>query len=135
LIILPIDNLKLADPDRRAAFLGVTVIDVNADGKGQVDLAVALKALGERGLTRVLVEGGAGLTAAFLSARLVDRLVWGHAPMVIGGDGISAVGGLDLAGLADSRAFQPVFTETVGDDVLTSLRGCPVSCLNASLCP
>ena len=32
--------------------------------------------LGERGLTRVLVEGGGKLAAALLRAGLVDRLYW-----------------------------------------------------------
>ena len=82
-------TLRSADPARRAGFLakGVTLIEVDADREGQVDLAVALKALGERGITRLLVEGGAGLAAAFFRARLVDRLIWVHAPLAIGGDG------------------------------------------------
>jgi diaminohydroxyphosphoribosylaminopyrimidine deaminase / 5-amino-6-(5-phosphoribosylamino)uracil reductase len=117
-------TLRSADPGRRAAFLanGVTLIDVNDDGEGQVDLAAALGALGERGITRLLVEGGARLAAAFFRARLVDRLVWVHAPLVIGGDGIPAVAGFDLAALADARAFERLSTETVGDDVLTTFR-------------
>src|SRR5207237_1402408 len=50
--------LRSADPTRRAAFLerGVTLIDVDADAEGQVNLAAALAALGERGITRLLVE-------------------------------------------------------------------------------
>jgi diaminohydroxyphosphoribosylaminopyrimidine deaminase / 5-amino-6-(5-phosphoribosylamino)uracil reductase len=119
---------RSADPGRRAAFLanGVTLIDVNDDGEGQVDLAAALGALGERGITRLLVEGGARLAAAFFRARLVDRLVWVHAPLVIGGDGIPAVAGFDLAALADARAFERLSTETVGDDVLTTFRVRPI---------
>jgi diaminohydroxyphosphoribosylaminopyrimidine deaminase/5-amino-6-(5-phosphoribosylamino)uracil reductase len=120
-------TLRSADPRRRATFLanGVTLIDIDSDREGQIDLAAALSALADLGITRLLVEGGARLAAAFCRARLVDRLVWVHAPMVIGGDGIPAIGGLDLTALSDSRAFQPVFTETVGDDVLTSFRGRP----------
>ena len=86
-------TLPSADPDRRAAFLAsrVTLIDVDPDRTGQVDLAAALTALGERGITRLLVKGGAGLAAAFFRAGLVDRLVWVHAPLAIGGDGIPAI--------------------------------------------
>jgi len=117
-------TLPSADPDRRAAFLAsrVTLIDVDPDRAGQVDLAAALTALGERGITRLLVEGGAGLAAAFFRARLVDRLVWVHAPLAIGGDGIPAIAGLDLAALADAPAFERLSTETIGDDVLTTFR-------------
>ena len=121
-------TLRSADPGRRAAFLanGVTLIDVNDDGEEQIDLAAALAALGERGITRLLVEGGARLAAAFFRARLVDRLVWVHAPLVIGGDGIPAIAGFDLAALVDARAFERLSTETIGDDVLTTFRVRPI---------
>ena len=121
-------TLRSADPSRRAAFLanGVTLIDFNDDGEGQIDLAAALGVLGERGITRLLVEGGARLAAAFFRARLVDRLVWVHAPLVIGGDGIPAIAGFDLATLADARAFERLSTETIGDDVLTTFRVRPI---------
>jgi diaminohydroxyphosphoribosylaminopyrimidine deaminase/5-amino-6-(5-phosphoribosylamino)uracil reductase len=117
-------TLRSADPARRATFLAnrITLIDVDPDREGQVDLAAALKALGEHGITRLLVEGGAGLVAAFLRARLVDRLVWVHAPLVIGGEGVPAIAGLDLAALADARAFERLSTETIGVDVLTTFR-------------
>ena len=42
---------------------------------------MALGLLGERGLTRLLVEGGGRLAAALLRAGLVDRLIWLHAPL------------------------------------------------------
>ena len=121
-------TLRSADPGRRAAFLanGATLIDVNDDGEEQIDLAAALAVLGERGITRLLVEGGARLAAAFFRARLVDRLVWVHAPLVIGGDGIPAIAGFDLAALADARAFERLSTETIGDDVLTTFRVPPI---------
>ena len=121
-------TLRSADPGRRAAFLAnrVTLIDVDDNGEGQIDLAAALGALGVRGITRLLVEGGARLAAAFFRARLIDRLVWVHAPLVIGGEGIPAIAGLDLAALADAPAFERLSTETIGDDVLTTFRVRPI---------
>jgi diaminohydroxyphosphoribosylaminopyrimidine deaminase/5-amino-6-(5-phosphoribosylamino)uracil reductase len=68
----------------------------------------------------------AGLAAAIFRGRLVDRLVWVHAPLVIGGDGIPAIAGFDLAALADARAFERLSTETIGDDVLTTFRVRPI---------
>jgi diaminohydroxyphosphoribosylaminopyrimidine deaminase / 5-amino-6-(5-phosphoribosylamino)uracil reductase len=117
-------TLRTSDPGRRATFLasGVTLIDVDDGCSGQIDLAAALGALGERGITRLLVEGGARLAAAFIRARLIDRLAWAHAPMVIGGDGIPAIAGFDLAALADAPAFARRSTETIGDDVLTTFH-------------
>jgi diaminohydroxyphosphoribosylaminopyrimidine deaminase/5-amino-6-(5-phosphoribosylamino)uracil reductase len=121
-------TFRSADPGRRATFLAnhVTLIDVDDDGEGQIDLAAALGALGERGITRLLVEGGARLAAAFLRAGLIDRLVWVHAPLVIGGEGIPAIAGFDLAALADAPAFERLSTQTIGDDVLTTFRVRPI---------
>jgi len=121
-------TLRSADPGRRARFLAnrVTLIDVDDDSEGQIDLAAALGALGERGITRLLVEGGARLAAAFFRARLIDRLVWVHAPLVIGGGGIPAIAGFDLAALADAPAFERRSMETIGDDVLTTFRVRPI---------
>jgi diaminohydroxyphosphoribosylaminopyrimidine deaminase/5-amino-6-(5-phosphoribosylamino)uracil reductase len=116
--------LRSADPTRRAAFLerGVTLIDVDADAAGQVDLAAALAALGERGITRLLVEGGGTLAAALFHAGLVDRLAWVHAPLLIGGDSIPAIAGLGLTALADAPGFERVSMESVDADVLTIFR-------------
>jgi diaminohydroxyphosphoribosylaminopyrimidine deaminase/5-amino-6-(5-phosphoribosylamino)uracil reductase len=117
-------TLRSADPARRATFLAnrVTLIDVDQDRDHQVDLAAAMAALGERGITRLLVEGGSRLAAAFFRARLVDRLVWVNAPLVIGGAGIPAIAGLDLTALADAPVFERLSTETIGADVLTTFR-------------
>jgi diaminohydroxyphosphoribosylaminopyrimidine deaminase/5-amino-6-(5-phosphoribosylamino)uracil reductase len=117
-------TLRHADPARRRAFAesGVEVIDFDPDPEGRVDLAAALAALGGRGVTRLLVEGGAQFAAALLRARLVDRLVWVHAPMLIGGDAVPAIGALGLEALADAPRFARISTETVGDDVLTTFR-------------
>jgi len=116
--------LPAADPIRRAAFLerGVILIDVDSDSEGRIDLAAALAALGERGITRLLVEGGARLAAALFRAGLVDRLAWVHAPLLIGGDGIPAIGGFGLAELAGAPEFERVSMEPVGADVLTIFR-------------
>ncbi len=74
-------------------------------GTAGIDPAAALQALGTRGLTRVLVEGGARLGGALLRAGLVDRIVWFHAPAVLGSDGIPALTGLDVDTLAAMPRF------------------------------
>lgn len=121
-------TLPSADPARRTRFLasGVTLIDVDPDREGQVDLAASLGALAERGVTRLLVEGGARLGAAFFRARLVDRLAWVHAPLLIGGDGIPAIAGFDLETLAEAPGFERLSMQVVGDDVLTTFRVRPI---------
>jgi diaminohydroxyphosphoribosylaminopyrimidine deaminase/5-amino-6-(5-phosphoribosylamino)uracil reductase len=114
-------TLPSADAARRQAFLlaGAAVIDIDPGPNGNGSLAAALAVLGERGITRLLVEGGGHLAAAFARAGLIDRLVWVHAPMLIGGDGIPAIAELGLETLSAAPSFEHLSTETVGDDVLT----------------
>ena len=100
---------------------GVELIELPPDEGEGIGLAGALTALGERGLTRILVEGGARLAAGLLRDGLVDRLAWFHAPSVIGDDGIGAVAGLGLEKLAEIPRFQRVSLEPVGEDVLETL--------------
>ena len=122
-------TLRSADPSRRAEFAagGVTLIDVQPDHEGRIDLAAALRVIGARGITRLLVEGGARLAAAFFRARLVDRLVWVHAPLLIGGDAIPAIAALGLTALSDAPTFERMSMETVGEDVLTTFRALPIA--------
>jgi len=113
-------TLASADEARRRALgdAGVVVIPAAPDQAGHIDLAIALGLLGERGLTRLLVEGGGRLAAALLRAGLVDHLVWLHAPLLLGGDGIPAVAELGLDRLAAAPAFERLTSETVGADVM-----------------
>jgi diaminohydroxyphosphoribosylaminopyrimidine deaminase/5-amino-6-(5-phosphoribosylamino)uracil reductase len=112
-----------ADPSRRAALAmrGVKVIEAETAAAG-IDLAALLQQLGGEGLTRLLVEGGGQLAAALLRARLVDRLVWMHAPLAIGGDGIPAIAALELRQLAGAPRFGLLSREAAGDDVIDTYR-------------
>jgi diaminohydroxyphosphoribosylaminopyrimidine deaminase/5-amino-6-(5-phosphoribosylamino)uracil reductase len=109
--------------DRREAFLdqGVQLIEVPGSEVG-VDLAAGLTALGEAGLTRVLVEGGAQIAAALLRAGLVDRLAWFHAPGIMGGDGWPAAQAFGITDLADMPRFIRTSNRAVGDDIFTEYR-------------
>ncbi len=109
--------------ERRDAFksCGVEIVDVPATSSGETDLAGALKELGKRGITRLLVEGGATLATSLFRADLVDLLYWFRAPSVIGGDGLPALTALGLAAPAQAPRFARLALETVGEDVLETL--------------
>ncbi|HWU00257.1 MAG TPA: RibD family protein, partial [Terriglobales bacterium] len=81
-----------------------------------------LAALGQRGLTRLLVEGGSQVAAALLRAKLVDRLAWLRAGGILGGDGLPAVGDLALDQLADMQRFQLSSAQRLGGDYLETYR-------------
>lgn len=107
-----------ADPARLAALAeaGVEAIPVAGAPDGHVDLAAALQALGAKGLTRLLVEGGGKLAAGLLTAGLVDRLVWFRAPVLLGGDGVPAVAGLAVSRIAEAHGFTRISLGEVGAD-------------------
>ncbi len=112
-----------AESERRDGMrgAGAEVIEV-ASGEMGVDLPAGLQALGARGITRVLVEGGARIAAALLRADLVDRIAWFHAPAVMGGDGWPAAQAFGIGALASMPRFERVATNIVGDDTLSEFR-------------
>lgn len=111
-----------ATKKKALAALGVEIVEVPAGADGRIDAKAAFAALGLRGLTRVLVEGGGTLAAALLKADLVDRMAWFHAPTVLGGEGRPAVGALALAALAEMPRFAPVARTVAGADGLVTFR-------------
>ena len=78
-----------AAAERRKALerAGAEIITVSADPESRVPLKPALKALAERGITRVLAEGGARVAAGLVGADLADEIVLieGARPVARGG--------------------------------------------------
>jgi len=68
------------------------------------------------------VEGGAQLAAALLRADLVDRMIWFHAPSVMGADGLPAAQAFGVQALAGMPHFERSFAMPVGADMLTEFR-------------
>lgn len=75
------------------------------------DLAALLRELAARGITRLLVEGGAHVAASFLKADLVEEAWILKAPRTIGPGGIAAP--------AVSPRLAQRATEKLGEDTLT----------------
>jgi diaminohydroxyphosphoribosylaminopyrimidine deaminase/5-amino-6-(5-phosphoribosylamino)uracil reductase len=90
---------------------------------GRVDLADLLRRLARRGVTSLLVEGGAEVNRAFLEAGLVDRVVLFLAPKLVGGDGLSWVAGPGARRMSGALALLDVEVARVGADIL--VRGRP----------
>lgn len=110
---------------RELAALGVRLIEVDADGDGLVNLDAAATALGAAGLTRVLVEGGARLSAAMIGRGLADRLTWFRNARLIGGDGLPAMAGLGVETLGGAPAWRRLSLITAGDDVMETYERIP----------
>jgi diaminohydroxyphosphoribosylaminopyrimidine deaminase/5-amino-6-(5-phosphoribosylamino)uracil reductase len=101
---------------------GVEIVAVAPDTAGGIDLAAMLRALGGKGLSRLLVEGGGALAASLLRAGLVDRLVWMRAPLTLGGDAIPAIAALGFGELAAAPRFDLVSSDTAGGDLIETYR-------------
>jgi len=94
---------------------GVEIMRVPG-GRGRLDVAAVLKLLAERGVTRLMVEGGPTLAAALLIADLVDEAALFQSPKAVGADGVDALEGLPLTALTQSPRLVSVRCETVGAD-------------------
>jgi len=106
--------------ERRAALreraVGVHVVDAGPRG---VDLASALRTLRELGVGSLLVEGGGRVITSFFAEKLVDRLVLGIAPTIMGA-GVDAVGDLGVASVAESVRLTNRSVHQAGDDLLVA---------------
>ncbi len=84
-----------------------------------LDLAAVLHALSEKGITRLLVEGGARVASSFVAASLVDEVWLLRGPDAVGTDGVAALDALPLTAITQSPAFKRSASETLQKDTLT----------------
>jgi diaminohydroxyphosphoribosylaminopyrimidine deaminase/5-amino-6-(5-phosphoribosylamino)uracil reductase len=84
-----------------------------------LDLMAVLRALAERGITRLLVEGGARVASSFAAAGLVDEFWLLRGPDAVGAAGVAALDALPLASITQSPAFRVRASEKLDKDTLT----------------
>lgn len=105
---------------KKLAEQGAEIISVAA-GTDAEFAANAAKALANKGLTRVMIEGGAAVAASFLQANLIDEILWFRAGGVIGADGTAGIGPLGLGKMADMSGFKRRDSLVFGPDTLDFL--------------
>jgi diaminohydroxyphosphoribosylaminopyrimidine deaminase/5-amino-6-(5-phosphoribosylamino)uracil reductase len=111
-------NLAEAPTAAMLGAAGAQVIRLASTPTG-LDLAAVLRALAERGITRLLVEGGARVASSFVAAGLVDEFWLLRGPDPIGIDGVAALDALPLAAITQSPAYRVRDSESLGSDTLT----------------
>ncbi len=109
-----------SDGGGKLAAAGVEVVRIARDAGGRPDLAAMLMELAKRNVTRLLVEGGATVHAAFLDRGLADRLEIFTAPMTLGAAGHSAIDALAALTLDEAPKFTRTSLRKFGPDLLES---------------
>ncbi|MBT5810219.1 MAG: riboflavin biosynthesis protein RibD, partial [Rhodospirillaceae bacterium] len=89
---------------------------------GRPDIRAVLNLLADRGITRLLVEGGGGVLSAFLRAGFADRLVWFRAASAIGGDGVPAMASMGIDDMARLERFEREDVISLGADIMEVYR-------------
>jgi len=92
---------------------GVEIIE--SDGR---DLSSVLHALNEREIQSVLVEGGTEIAGSFCDARLVDKITFIAAPLIIGGGQAPvAIGGRGAESISEALELQKLSVTQLDSDI------------------
>jgi diaminohydroxyphosphoribosylaminopyrimidine deaminase/5-amino-6-(5-phosphoribosylamino)uracil reductase len=113
-----IEQPAFAKRKRRLSDLGADVQLVPADAQGRPKLTMVMSLLAEREIQSLLVEGGSHIHGSFISAGLVDRILFYFAPSLVGAGVPIAMGkglGFDNPLRLTSMAVVPL-----GGDLLIS---------------
>lgn len=112
-----------ADAAREARLVerGVEVLRAPRGKDGRLYLPAMLKLLGLLGITRLMVEGGPTVAAAFLQEGLVDELALFRSPVVLGADAVDAFSGRPAQHMLSPVGFAEAERTMLGADQLVRL--------------
>jgi diaminohydroxyphosphoribosylaminopyrimidine deaminase/5-amino-6-(5-phosphoribosylamino)uracil reductase len=96
---------------------GVEILRSKSGADG-VDIILALTLLADKGITRLLVEGGPKVAASLLNADLVDQAVLLRGPEAIGPSGVDALDGMSLDALTASPRLTLSGQDMLGPDMI-----------------
>lgn len=106
---------------QRFADSGVEIIQIDTDDHNKVDLRKLFKILAARGISSILVEGGAQIITSVLKNNLANRLVAIIAPKIIG-KGIEAIGDLHISDLKNAKKISFQQIKRIGPDIMIDCR-------------
>jgi diaminohydroxyphosphoribosylaminopyrimidine deaminase/5-amino-6-(5-phosphoribosylamino)uracil reductase len=85
----------------------------------ELDLLTVVRALAEKGITRLMVEGGSRVASSFVAADLVDEVWLLRGAGAVGADGVAALDALQLTAITQSPGFRVRASEALQNDTLT----------------
>ncbi len=119
-VLLVLGELVDSEKKETLAQVGAELLELPLE-EGLVDLVELLKALGEREVTSVLVEGGGILLGSLFDSRLVDKIIAFIAPIIIGGEEAkAAVAGKGVDKIIDAIKLEHVNVGKFGEDLMFS---------------
>jgi diaminohydroxyphosphoribosylaminopyrimidine deaminase/5-amino-6-(5-phosphoribosylamino)uracil reductase len=87
--------------------------------QGRISIKEILSVLGRRGLTSLLVEGGAEVYGSFFRERQIDKLVLFLAPLMIGGQKAKEmIGGAGVSQVTEALRFREMKVKSWFGDIL-----------------
>ena len=109
--------------DRKSEWLeiGAKLFECHVDNFG-ISIKDVMQKLSEKGITRLLCEGGGTLAASLIRSELVDEIVTFHGGLTIGAEGFSSIGNLGVCSLNEAKRWQLVRTQSFGTEVLNMWR-------------
>lgn len=122
-VLVAVDERLPDDRVRALEVAGATLLPLPCHA-GRLDLDRLTASLWERGICSLLIEGGATVAGAALTAGIVDKIVFFLAPLLIG-KGRDALGDFELSRLAEAPRLHAVQYELCGEDIMVSgyMRG------------
>jgi diaminohydroxyphosphoribosylaminopyrimidine deaminase/5-amino-6-(5-phosphoribosylamino)uracil reductase len=98
---------------------GAQIIRVPPGNASGLDLPAVLHVLAEKGISRLMVEGGSRVAASFVAADLVDEIWLFRGAEEVGSSGVDALDALPLSKITQSQAYKVHASETFDKDTLT----------------
>ncbi len=102
--------------------LGVKIEPIEQINGGKLDLNKVMTALGQEGVTRLMVEGGSALSGALLDGEFIDELVVFEGKMEIGKCGILPFKDRKIDVITRSPLYYLAETRVVGGDRMRIFR-------------
>ncbi|NNE99261.1 MAG: bifunctional diaminohydroxyphosphoribosylaminopyrimidine deaminase/5-amino-6-(5-phosphoribosylamino)uracil reductase RibD [Pyrinomonadaceae bacterium] len=111
-----------SESKRRLEEYGVEIVETKEGGR---DLRMVLKELGTRKIQSVLVEGGGEVAGSFHDAKLIDKVSFFVAPIIIGGkEAPASIGGTGVKDLSRAMRLRTKDVIHRGEDI--EVTGYPV---------
>ena len=116
-LIICSENIPV-NKEKQLLETGVEVLKLK-ESKGRIDFKDIVKALGEKNIDSLYIEGGSALLGSAFESGIVNKVYAAIAPKIVGGkSAVTPVGGVGIEKMRDAIVLKRVSHEIVGKDVI-----------------